>query len=1178
MLTRIPVFALSFLILLSGCQKKNNGLFRLLSPNESGIDFNNQIVENKELNIINLEYLYNGGGVAVGDFNNDGLNDLFFTGNIVPNKLYLNQGKLKFKDISEYTGTGGENKWKSGVALVDINSDGWLDIYVCATILNDSNARANMLFVNQGLNDEGYPVFKDEAAAYGIDDRSYTSNAAFFDYDRDGDLDLYLLTNSKQHGVPIVYRPKVNDGTSTNTDKLFRNNGDGTFTNVSREAGILYEGYGLGIAIFDVNNDGWPDVYVGNDYLSNDLLYVNHQGKFSNEIDSMIRHQSRFSMGNDIADINNDGLQDIITLDMLPEKNLRQKTVISGPRYVSYINDQRLGYTHQFTRNMLQIGNENGTFSEVGQLAGVYQTEWSWSALFADFDNDGYRDLLITNGFPRDITDKDFINYRQETGSFADIEFLLSEIPSVKVPNYAFKNKGDLTFQDVGQSWGLTQPSFSNGAAFADLDNDGDLDYVVNNINDPVFVYENTLYPQKTKDTTAVHFLRIKLTGPEKNPFGLGTKITLKHGQNQIQFHEHNLYRGYISTVESIVHFGLGKDTQVDTLTVQWPDGKTQTLFNLEANQVLVCNYADAKTPDPNLTDSKFSQKRQNLLDDITAQLNVTYKQPDYDQVDFNIQRTIPHKFSQNGPGIAVADINGDGREDFCVGGFSGVSPTFFIQQADGKFAEKPMASGEEKLYLDEGLLFFDSDNDGDQDLYIASGGFQYPEKAKEYRHRFYRNDGKGNFRRDSLAIPDIRSSGSCVRASDFDQDGDLDIFVGGRIIPAKYPYPAESFLLRNTGGKFEDVAATLCPELKTAGMISDAIWSDVDGDNRIDLLVVGEFMPITVFKNEGNRFSRMSDTGLENYTGWWRSISGGDFDRDGDIDFIAGNLGRNNHYNVTPSRPLKVFADDFDNNQSVDAILACYFKMEDDSFRLCSVHFWEDLNAQSPKFRGRFDNFADFGRATMDSVLTPEEQKDALILEAKYLQTSYIENLSNGKFRVTPLSVKTQVAPVNGIVVADVNGDNYLDALLVGNDYGNELFSGTYDAFQSLVLLGKGDGTFVTAPFGANNVEKDAKGLARLSMAGKDIFIATQNKDYLKIFAPSAQSAFAEIVPEPLDTHAEISFADGKKMKVEFYYGSGYLSQSTRKIRLSPQTQKVVVWNSKGESREVVLPPSLAL
>ncbi|MEZ4824812.1 MAG: VCBS repeat-containing protein [Bacteroidia bacterium] len=1168
MISRKLTVLIATLLLLAGCEQKNTGLFRLLSPGESGIKFSNDIIESNELNIINIEYLYNGGGVAAGDFNNDGLSDLFFTGNIVPNRVFLNQGNLKFKDISSYSDIGGNNKWKSGVALVDINSDGWLDIYVCASILLDSVARENMLFVNQGLNEDGIPTFKDEAANYGINDNSFTSNAAFFDYDRDGDLDLYLLVNSKQHGVPIVYRPKVNDGTSTNTDRLYRNNGNGTFTNVSGEAGIRYEGYGLGLAIFDVNNDGWQDIYVGNDYLSNDVLYINHEGKFENEIDSMIRHQSRFSMGNDIADINNDGLADIITLDMLPEKNLRQKTVISGPRYISYINDKRLGYTHQFTRNMLQINNGNGGFSEIGQLAGVYQTEWSWSPLFADFDNDGYRDLIVTNGFPRDITDKDFINFRKEVGNFAGLQYLLEEIPSVKVPNYAFKNNGDLSFRDVSKEWGFTNPSFSNGAAFADLDNDGDLDYVVNNINDPVSVYENTLYSKKSKEIVAANYLRLRLNGPEYNRSGLGTKITIIYANGKRQFHEHNIYRGYISTVEDFVHFGLGSETQADTLIVYWPDGKTQRITAVKANQLLEVAYTDSENQGDVFSSAASFPP---LLEEITGKLNITYRQPDYDQVDFNTQRTIPHKFSENGPGLAVADVNGDGREDFCAGGFAKVAPTLFIQQPNGQFAEKPMFGGE-KINIDEGLLFFDSDNDGDQDLYIVSGGFQYAENSQEYRHRFYRNDGKGNFRLDSLAIPDIRTSGSSARAADFDQDGDLDLFIGGRVIPARYPYPAESVILRNQGGKFEDVTDAVCPALRTAGMISDAIWSDVDNDNFPDLVLAGEFMPIRIYKNDGQKLTLMTDTGLEDYTGWWRSIAGGDFDNDGDIDYIAGNLGRNNHYNVSMTQPLKVFASDFDKNQSVDAILACYFRMDDDSFRLCPVHFWEDLYAQSPRFRDRFTDFADYGQATMDSVLTPDELKEALILEARYLQTSYIENLSNGKFRVTPLPVNAQFAPVNGIVVADVNADNQLDFMLVGNDYGNEVFAGTYDAFQGLIFTGNGKGEFTMQTMGKNTVDKDARAFVRLDVGGQEGFVVSQNKDVLKVFATANNPSPKVLKPGPLDFYAEIMLADGKTRKIEFYYGSGFLSQSTRKVWLPADTRKVMIYDSKGQGREMVV------
>ena len=1162
-----PLLFLLPLFFLAACQEKEKTLFRFVKPSDSGVDFRNDIVENAQQNIIKLEYLYNGGGVGIADFNNDGLKDLFFSANIVLNKLYLNQGSFKFRDISEQAGIGGEGRWKSGVAIVDINEDGWPDIYVCATIAPDSASRRNLLFVNQGAGKDGIPVFKEEAAAYGIDDPGYSSNAAFFDYDNDGDLDLYILTNSKQIGDPVVYRPKVNDGTAPNTDKLYRNNGNGTFNDVSKEAGILYEGFSLGIAVFDVNNDGWQDLYISNDYLTNDLLYVNHQGKFTNEIDSLIKHQAKFSMGSDIADINNDGHVDIVNLDMLPEQNLRKKTVIGDAGYINYILDQRFGYTHQYVRNMLQLNNGDGTFSEIGRLAGVYQTEWSWSPLLADFDNDGMRDLLITNGFPRDITDRDFVNFRMKVNSLASPEYLLDEVPSVKVANYAYKNNGDLTFTDVTKKWGFDRPSFSNGAAYADLDNDGDLDYILNNINDPAFIYENTLYDRKNK-TDSTRFLRIQLKGTKQNPQGLGAKIWLWAG-GKMQYHEQTVYRGYISTVEDVVHFGLGTATIADSLKIIWPGGKQQLLQQVKAGEVLELDISNA-TGTASLAKQETGPM---LLQEVTGALQLQYRQPDYDVIDYNFQRTIPHKYTQGNPGLAIGDVNGDGLEDFCLGGHSYDTLTLFVQQANGRFQQEKLQKGSQKPYSDTGLLFFDADNDGDEDLYVVGGGFQFPAGSPYYQDRLLKNDGKGNFTHDSLSLPEITASGSCVRATDFDADGDLDLFVGGRVVPKAWPLPAQSFLLKNDGGKFSKANTDWCPALDSAGMVSDALWTDYDNDGKQDLILVGEFMHIRVFHHDGGRLTEVQNTGLEPFTGWWESIAGGDFDGDGDIDYLAGNLGRNNHYQITDDHPMKVFAGDFDKNHDIDAILSCYFLMEDGTRQLSPVHFWDDLNKQSPKFRKRFSFYKEYGRATIDSVLTPEEIKSAVVLEARFMQSAYIENLSGGKFKVTPLPVQAQLAPIKGILPYDLNGDGNLDALLTGNEFGNEVFSGNYDALNGLVLLGDGKGQFkplLPAQSGFK-VPGDAKALGRLAGKDGDVFIATQNKGKLLTFAPASQEGNVRFRPQPLDVRATMTFSDGKKKPVELYYGSGYLSQSSRILWLPPGVTGLKVLDSKGQEREIL-------
>lgn len=1152
---------------MAACRKEPSTLFSKVPADHHNIYFVNQITETDSLNILTLEYIYNGGSVGIADFNGDGLPDVFLGGNIVPDRLYLNRGNLTFEDVSENAGLQVSRKWRSGVAVGDVNADGLPDIYICATIHDDPELRENMLLINQGLKD-GVPFFVDEAKRYGVNDNGHSSNAAFLDYDKDGDLDLYILTNMIEKGVPTNYRPKINDGSAGNTDRLYRNNGDGTFTNVSREAGIVFEGYGLGLAIADINQDGWPDIYVSNDYIANDVLYINNRdGTFSNQIDTWIRHQSQFSMGNDIADINNDGLPDIITLDMLPETNLRRKTVIHNPGYITYLNNAKYGYAPQHVRNMLHVNNGNGTFSEVGQLAGLHQTEWSWSPLFADFDNDGFRDCIVTNGFPRDITDKDFSNFRGGPGgNIASRKFLLDSIPVVKVSNYMFRNNGDLTFNDVTREWGLDHPSFSNGAAFADFDNDGDLDFIINNINEEIFLFENKTLDEKSK-TNKNNYLRIKLKGENKNVAALGAKVIIYYGDNQRQYHDHSLYRGYISTVEDVIHFGLGEVSRVDSVLIEWPSGKFTKLTAVTANQVVVANEQEARERSP--VNHEAVSRPATLLADVGSKVVPGYKHEEDDRIDYNSQRTLPHKFSQSGPAIAVGDVNMDGVDDFYVGGSSGKPAMLFVGDGNGGFTQKQFNKSATLAQEDAGALFFDADNDGDPDLYVVSGGFEYPTGSVNYQDRLYINDGKGNFDHRPDLLPDFRQNGSCVRAADFDADGDLDLFIGGRVEPGQYPFPSESAILRNNNGKFENATATIAPELAKVGMVTDAIWSDFDNDGQVDLLVVGEFMPITFFRNTNGKLSIFSETGINDVKGWWNSIAAGDFDNDGDIDYVAGNLGQNNFYHASREYPVRVYGKDLDGNSSVDAVLTCFLKSESGEKKEFPVHTWDELNSQSPRFRKKFSHYRDYGRATIDKLLTAEEREGSLILSANHMATSYIENLGNGKFRVTPFDIRVQVSPVNGIVVDDVNNDEYLDILMVGNDYGNEVFSGRYDAFQGLVLLGNGKGEFslVSSNESGFFVGGDAKSLVRLNGPGQ-LYIASQNRDSLKVFSRNPEYKRDLISPEPLDNYAEISLKDGTR-KVEFYYGSGYLSQSTRKVWVPESGRNLRVVDSQGRSRE---------
>lgn len=1167
LINSIVIISISIVV---GCKKKDDSLFRLISSDESGITFINKIENTDTFNILTHEYLYNGGGVGVSDFNNDGLQDLFFSGNMVPNKLYLNKGDLKFQDVTENAGINVKGRWNSGVAIVDINSDGLEDIYVCATMKSDSSDRKNMLFINKGIDKNGVPKFINEALSYGIDDGGYSVSAAFFDFDRDGDLDLYLLINQRMDNFPTNYREQITDGSALNNDRLYRNNNNGTFTNVTIDAGIKLEGFGLGLSIADFNVDGWPDIYVSNDYLSNDVLYINNQnGTFTNRIREFMGHQSQFSMGNDAADINNDGLPDLITVDMLPETNARKKTTISNKSYLTYINNEKFNIQHQYVRNMLHLNNGANheiKFSEIGQLAGVHQTEWSWSPLFADFDNDGNKDLVITNGFPKDITDKDFANYRADVGSVASLPLLEDSIPVVKIPNYIFKNNGDLTFTDVTSKWGLEKPSFSNGASFVDLDNDGDLDYVINNINDEASVYENTLY-DKEKNKKSNNFVRIKLQGSNNNKKALGANVKL-YSNGKMQYYENTIARGFLSSVENIIHFGIALDQVVDSLIVQWPDGHHQKETNIKINQVITIEYNSAAKGLPYSGD-----KEETILKRVFA--GVEFKHSEDDKIDFNVQRTLPHKFTQSGPGIAVGDVNGDGLEDVIIGGSTNYMASIYLQDNKGSFkAKQKIQRDENKKEEDEGLLLFDCDGDNDLDLYIVSGSIEHYNSKEAYQDRLLLNNGKGNFEINKNALPDTKSSGSCVRAADYDADGDLDLFVGGRVVPGNYPLSPESYLLRNDKGKFLNVTMEIGPDLKESGMITDALWSDFNNDGKVDLILVGEFTPLMFFQNLSGKLVRIK-TDVDGELGWWNSITSGDYDKDGDIDYVFGNLGLNNNYQTNKKFPLKLFAKDFDSNGSMDPILACYMReaMTSETKKLYPIHFWDELNSQSPKFRNKFASYKQYGEASIDLLLTEDEKKDVMVLEANQMATSYVQNLGAGKFKLHPLQNLVQVAPVNGILSQDVNDDGNIDLIMVGNDYGNEVFSGRYDAFTGLVLTGDGKGNFKTIPSSSSGfyVPGDAKALAMISGVTKDLYVATQNKDSLLMFSSTRNRTQFIIKPNDLDSWAELIYKDGKKQKIEFYYGSGYLSQSTRRIRIPANVKEVIIFDSKGKSRKIL-------
>jgi hypothetical protein len=1107
--------------LFAGChaEPKSPPLFTFLTPQQTGVTFANTIATTDSVNIQTDLYIYNGAGVAVGDVNNDGLPDLFFSGNQVSSRLYLNRGDMRFEDVTQRAGVA-TSRWATGASMADVNDDGYLDIYVSVSgpEWSTGKQRANLLFLNNGD-----ATFREAAAQFGVADTGFTAHAAFLDYDRDGDLDLFLLENSPQdfaRGEAERHPAGVPSTSTASYDELYRNNGNGTFTNASRQAGILEDmGYGLGVVVTDFNRDGWPDIYISNDDTPNDVLYVNNRdGTFTDKAATWLKHTGLAGMGTDAADFNNDGWPDIAQNDMMPPSINERKRMSGFMIYSDVLELRQRGFRIAYDVNSLQLSSGvlsdgNVVFSEIARMAGTVYTDWSWSVLFADFDNDGFKDLFVANGYPKAVLDFDYQTAmhrvdmrmaRERMGAAREQDRqrgqeLLRALPAYEAANYLFRNAGGLTFTDESKAWGMDRPSLSYGAAYADLNNDGRLDLVVNNIDAPAFIYQG-IRPENDSS----HYLQVELAGESPNRHGIGAQLILSAG-GQRQYLYHNPYRGYASTMDDREHFGVGQAARVDTLEVIWPDGRVQVLTGLDPDRLVTVRQSDASHMEEAAADDHGpARTRSSALDwarprssamfqPAGAGTALRYRHQANRLVDFNVQPLLPYMLSRQGPPIAVGDVTGDGLDDVFLGGGAGVPGKLFVQRPGGGWVEsaqgQPWAA--DRGHDDWGALFFDANGDGLLDLYLAGGGYFVSPVSRWLQDRLYLNQGGGRFLRDSLALPEMLTSTAAVAAGDFNGDGSVDLFVGGRLVPGNYPYPTRSYLLRNDGGRFTDVTAEVAPELaQPYGMITAAVWVDFDGDGRLDLVTAGEWMPLAFYHNDGAGFRNVTASrGLPPMRGWWYSLAAGDFNQDGRPDLVAGNLGLNYTFQTSAAGKFGVYAGDFEGNQSTDIM----FTQEMDG---TEYPYWglARLGREVYTIALRFPTYQSFSTVSVPQLLSPSQVQQAVHYQADTFASVYLQNRGDGTYSSSRLPTLAQISPIRGILAQDVDQDGHLDLIVAGNIYEAEPNTPRADAGNGLWLRGDGQGHFTPVPTVESGflAPRDVTGLVLVhTPRGREVLVA---------------------------------------------------------------------------------------